>query len=141
MSPAQILRVRPRWLSTVRHALPIIKPPTHTTLTMQIMAAANSGNFPACFQVAAKMKTVGITPDISTYNALMSAVAQDANALFSWAILDDMLLVGVQPTTTTFTHLMDVTITPFLFQLSLLMGISRHNVDVLLSICGTHGTK
>lgn len=75
---------------------------------MKIMVAANSGNFPTCFQIAAKMKATGVTPDILTYNALMSAVAQDGNTLFSWAILDDMLLVGIQPTTTTFTHLMDV---------------------------------
>jgi len=85
---------------------------------MQIMAAANSGNSPTCFQIAAKMKAADITPDISTYNALMSAVAQDANALFSWAVLDDMLLVGIQPTTTTFTHLMDVIMTSFHFQFS-----------------------
>ena len=95
---------------------PLIQPPTHTNLTMQIMAAANSGNFPTCFQIATKMKAVGITPDISTYNALMNAVAQDANSLFSWAVLDDMLLVGIQPTTTTFTHLMDVIMTIFTFK-------------------------
>jgi pentatricopeptide repeat protein len=108
---------------------------------MQIMAAANSGNFATCFQIAAKMKAAGITPDISTYNALMSAAAQDANTLFSWAVLDDMLLVGIQPTTTTFTHLMDVIMAPFHFQVSLLIGISRRNVDNLLGICGMHGTK
>lgn len=65
------------------------------------------------------MKAAGITPDISTYNALMAAVTQDANTLFSWAVLDDMLLVGIQPTTTTFIHLMDVIVTPFHFQVSL----------------------
>ena len=90
---------------------PFMQPPSQTTLTMQIMAAASSGRLPACFQIAAKMKAAGITPDISTYNALMSAVAQDSNALFSWAILDDMLLVGVRPSTTTFAHLMDVIMT------------------------------
>ena len=108
---------------------------------MQIMAAANSRSFAACFETAAKMKAAGITPDISTYNALMSAVARDPNSLFSWAVLDDMLLVGIQPTTTTFTHLMDVIMTPFHFQVSLLIGTSRRNVNYPPGICGMHGTK
>ena len=74
------------------------------------MAAAKAGNLPTCFQLAMRMKATGVAPDISTYNALMNAIAKDeeANALFSWAILDDMLLVGIQPTTTTFTHLINV---------------------------------
>ena len=77
---------------------------------MQMMAAANAGNIALCFQIASRMKANGIAPDISTYNALMNAISQDpeANSLFSWAVLDDMLLVGVQPTTTTFAHLIDV---------------------------------
>lgn len=143
-----------RWLSTIQYdssnifpalndhqSKPLVQPPTHTNLTMQIMAAANSGHSPTCFQIAAKMKAAGITPDISAYNALMSAVAQDANMLFSWAILDDMLLVGIQPTATTFTHLMDVIITLSHFQVSLSTRIFRRNVDVPLVIYGMHGTK
>lgn len=115
-------RCRPRWLSTVQHdssntlhdpQLTIVQKPSHVNLTMQIVSAANAGNFPACFQIATRMKATRITPDISTYNALMNAVAQDANALLSWAILDDMLLLGIQPTVTTFTHLIDVIMTPF----------------------------
>jgi pentatricopeptide repeat protein len=91
---------------------PVIQQPTHLNYTMQIMAAINIGNYPSCFQVAAKMKSSGISPDISTYNALMNAVAKDGHALLSWAILDDMLLVGVKPTTTTFAHLIEVIMTP-----------------------------
>ena len=116
--------------------------PIHTTLTLQMMAAANAGNFPACFRIAAQMKASGVTPNVSTYNTLMEAAAQDANALLSWAILDDMLLVGIQPTITTFTHLIDVIIMAhFHFQVSLLTGISRRNVEFPLDICGVHGTK
>ena len=113
-------RCRPRWLSTAQYessnilhdpqSKPIITHPTHTNPNMQIMAAAKAGNLPTCFQLAMRMKATGVAPDISTYNALMNAIAKDeeANALFSWAILDDMLLVGIQPTTTTFTHLINV---------------------------------
>ena len=94
-----------------------------------------------CFQIAAKMKSSGMSPDISTYNALMDVVAKDANSLLSWAILDDMLLLGIRPTVTTFTHLIDVITTLFHFQVSPLTGISRHSVEFPLDICGLHGTK
>ncbi|KAF8161013.1 hypothetical protein B0H34DRAFT_795856 [Crassisporium funariophilum] len=72
---------------------------------MQMMAAANAGQSVSCLSSAAKMKAANITPDASTYNAIMSVTARDGNSLFSWAVLDDMLLVGVKPDTTTFTHL------------------------------------
>ena len=126
MFSRQLFRAVKRWSRCIQHdssnafpvlhdyqSKPLVQPSTHTNFTMQIMAAANSGNFPTCFQIAARMKATGIAPDISTYNALMSAVAHDANALFSWAVLDDMLLVGIQPTTTTFTHLMNVIMSLF----------------------------
>ena len=92
---------------------PITQQPTNLNFTTQILAAINTGNVPSGFQIAAKMKSHGISPDISTYNALMQAVAKDGSSLLSWAILDDMSLVGVQPTVTTFTHLIDVIMTPF----------------------------
>jgi pentatricopeptide repeat protein len=91
----------------------IMQQPTHLNYTMQIMAAISSKNIPSCFQIAAKMKSYGIKPDISTYNALMDAIAKEGNSLLSWAIMDDMLLVGVQPTTTTFVHFIDVIMAPF----------------------------
>jgi pentatricopeptide repeat protein len=148
-------RCRPRWLSTVQHdssnvlqqqpthtiqhdSSDIMQQPAHSKKTLQIMAAANVGNFPTCFRIAAKMKASGLTPDISTYNALMSAAAQDGNAILSWAIFDDMLLIGIRPTISTFTHLIDVIMTPFHFQVSPLTGISRRNVELPLDICGLH---
>ena len=144
-------RCRPRWLSTAQHdssnilhdsqSITVMKPPTHTNFAGQMMVAAKAGNFPVCFQIAVKMKSSGIAPDISTYNALMNMIALEGNALFSWAILDDMLLVGIQPTVTTFTHLIDVIITPFHFQVSPLTGISRRSVKLPLDICGWHWTQ
>ena len=153
--PRQLFRAlnhcRPRWLSTLQHdssnilhdppSMPAMQQPTHANLAMQIMNTANAGNIPMCFQIATKMKLSRIKPDISTYNALMSAVAQDGNSLFSWAILDDMLLVGIKPTVTTFTHLIDVNMAPFHLQVSPLTRISRRNVKFPLDICGMHGAK
>jgi pentatricopeptide repeat protein len=95
---------------------PIIQQPIHLNYTMQIMSAINVGNIPMCFQIAGKMKSSGISPDVSTYNGLINAVAKDGHSLLSWAILDDMLLVGVQPTTTTFTHLIEVIMPHFTFK-------------------------
>ena len=118
-------RCRPRWLSTVQHdssntlhdpQLTIIQKLSHDNYAMQMVTAANGGNLPVCFQIATRMKATRKSPDISTYNALMNAVARDAHSLLSWAILDDMLLLGIQPTVTTFTHLIDVIMTPFHFQ-------------------------
>lgn len=119
---------------------PVTQQPTHLTFTNQILTAVNGGNFPSGFQIAAKMKSQGISPDILTYNALMHAVAKDGNSLLSWAILDDMILFGIQPTVTTFTHLIDV-IMSFFSLPSPLTGISRHNVEFPLDIYGLHGTK
>lgn len=96
---------------------PIIEQPSHLKFTMQIMSAINSGRPSSCFQIAAKMKSLDKSPDISTYNGLMHAVAlaKDSNLILSWAVFDDMLLVGVKPTVTTFVHLIDVIMTPFSF--------------------------
>ena len=93
---------------------PVLQQPAHLSYTMKIMNAVEKGNIPMCFQIAAKMKSSGISPDISTYNALMYAVAEEGDAMLSWAIFDDMLLLGIQPTTTTFAHLIHVNMTPFL---------------------------
>ena len=92
---------------------PMIEQPSHLRYTMQVLAAVNSGNLPLCFQIASRMKSLGKAPDISLYNGLMHAVSKDTNAILSWAIFDDMLLVGVKPTATTFLHLIEVIMTPF----------------------------
>jgi len=75
---------------------------------MQIMAASEARRLAECLAIAAQMKENHLKPDISTYNALMSAVSRDGNWLQAWAILDDMFLIGVKPTTTTFNHLIYV---------------------------------
>ncbi|KAH9485324.1 Mitochondrial group I intron splicing factor CCM1 [Psilocybe cubensis] len=72
---------------------------------MQIMAAANQNRFSACLEAAAKMKAAGLRPDASIYNALMGLAARSDSWLFSWAIVDDMMKLGIEPTATTFAHL------------------------------------
>ncbi|PPQ89534.1 hypothetical protein CVT25_012206 [Psilocybe cyanescens] len=69
------------------------------------MAAANSGHFSGCLEAASNMKAAGYTPDASVYNALMSLASRSESWLFSWAILDDMIQVGIEPTSATFAHL------------------------------------
>ena len=93
------------------HTLPNVKTrsPSATDYTIKIMASANSGHFADCLKTSAQIKSAGMKPDASIYNALMSLAARDASWLFSWAIFDDMLLSGVKPTSTTFAHLVNVT--------------------------------
>jgi len=100
------------------HALANVKTrsPSVTDYTVKIMASANSGHFADCLKTSAQIKDARMKPDASIYNALMSLAARDASWLFSWAIFDDMLLSGVQPTSTTFAHLVNVTpVSPFSF--------------------------
>ncbi|KAF4620466.1 hypothetical protein D9613_000620 [Agrocybe pediades] len=73
--------------------------------TLQIMASANSGNFAECLQIASKMKAENISPDAATYNAMLSLAARSGSWLYSWAIFDDMLQRGIQPTPVLFSHL------------------------------------
>jgi pentatricopeptide repeat protein len=94
------------------HTLPSnvkTRSPSVTDYTVKLMASANSGHFADCLKTSAQIKSAGMKPDASIYNALMSLAARDASWLFSWAVFDDMLLSGVQPTSTTFAHLVNVT--------------------------------
>jgi pentatricopeptide repeat protein len=54
------------------------------------------------------MKIACFAPSISIYNALMNLAARDQAWLFAWAIFDDMLHSGHEPTTTTIAHLIQV---------------------------------
>ncbi|KAF8967814.1 hypothetical protein BDZ97DRAFT_1801393 [Flammula alnicola] len=104
MFAARALRLRP----FVRQCPPRLIHTTDVTptdYTVRIMAASNSGRFADCLHLAARMKSDGLVPDASIYNALMSLAARDRSWLFAWAIFDDMLLAGIQPTSATFTHL------------------------------------
>ncbi|KAF9005254.1 hypothetical protein BDQ17DRAFT_1240470 [Cyathus striatus] len=72
-----------------------------------MLAAADKKNFVECLNIASQMKVSGIIPDISAYNCLLSAAADDGGQwLEAWAILDDMILGGVKPNITSFNHLL-----------------------------------
>jgi hypothetical protein len=117
-----------------------VKNNTNSNIAMQILNAAKEQKYSVCFRIAYKMKANGMKPDVSIYNGLMSAIAGNGNrhALLAWSILDDMLLEGIQPTVTTFLHLIRVIMTPFHFQVSPLTGISRRKVNLPVDICGVY---
>lgn len=73
---------------------------------MQMMDAADRGRYISCLEIAAKMKKEGVSPDYSTYSALIRAAARESAWLDAWAIFDDMLLLGFKPTTAIFNHLL-----------------------------------
>jgi pentatricopeptide repeat protein len=75
---------------------------------MRIMASANEGRFNNALLYSSRMKVARVAPSTSIYNALMSLAARDQTWLFAWAILDDMYHSGLEPTATTFTHLIQV---------------------------------
>jgi pentatricopeptide repeat protein len=83
---------------------------TAARFNLDMAAKANIGAPGACFGLAAEMKLQGITPNITTYNTLLSALAQGAHAPAALAVLEDMLAVGVSPDTTSFNHIIDVDI-------------------------------
>lgn len=78
------------------------------------MASALEGRFNNALYFCARMKVACVAPSISIYNSLMSLAARDQTWLFAWAILDDMLHSGVEPTTTTLTHLIKVSYLEYL---------------------------
>jgi hypothetical protein len=82
--------------------------------TMKIMASANEGRFNNALYYCSRMKVARVAPSISIYNSLMSLAARDQTWLFAWAILDDMFQHGVEPTATTFSHLIQVLCLEFL---------------------------
>lgn len=73
------------------------------------MAEATRRNYPACLEIAADMKAQGIRPDLTTYSSLMEATAHGGGWFEAWAILDDMLLVGVKPDINILNNLIYVT--------------------------------
>jgi pentatricopeptide repeat protein len=54
------------------------------------------------------MKRNGVQPDIATYNNLLWAISRHCYTLDVWAILDDMLLHGIQPNAATFAAIFNV---------------------------------
>lgn len=114
-----------------------------TDHSTNIVAAANKGQFIKALYLAAKMKSSATTPSITIYNALMSLAAREQSWLFAWAIFDDMRHCGVQPTTTTYAHLLQV---PFVSVLSglpslTLLECTRLNGHGLTRICGLFSNR
>ena len=75
---------------------------------LDTLSSDSDSFFPLCLEAAAKMKLEGVRPDLQIYHALMDSAAVAGAWLQAWAILDDMLLVGVQPDITLFNHLIRV---------------------------------
>jgi pentatricopeptide repeat protein len=103
---------------------------------MEIMAAAERGRYDTCLEIAAKMKSEGIPPDYSTYSALMQVVARGTEWLDAWAIFDDMLLTGIEPTVAIFNYLLDVSERPPSFFYYSPLTFGRLNGNVLHNIYG-----
>ncbi|KAF8722156.1 hypothetical protein AX14_010006 [Amanita brunnescens Koide BX004] len=62
-------------------------------------------NFARCLEAAARLKLDGTPPDLRTYSALMTSASEAGLWKYAWAILDDMLLMGIKPTVEIFNHL------------------------------------
>lgn len=62
----------------------------------------------AAFLFAAKMKEEGITPNATTYEHLLMACRNSMLAETSWAVFEDMITVGLEPTITHFHHMLMV---------------------------------
>ncbi|KAG5342950.1 hypothetical protein C0989_005899 [Termitomyces sp. Mn162] len=72
---------------------------------MHLMEAAEHGRYTEALDLAAQMKTYKIQPDVTTYVALINAAAYHRMWLDAWAILDDMIAVGLHPNTAVFNAL------------------------------------
>ncbi|KAG6842097.1 hypothetical protein C0991_002751 [Blastosporella zonata] len=72
---------------------------------MQLLEAADMGRYGEALHIVSKMKFEGIKPDLLTYSALMTSASYHRQWLDAWAILDDLLAVGLQPDTAIFNAL------------------------------------
>jgi len=79
-----------------------------TDFRMRIMSAANLGSTNDCLQLAASMKQANLTPDASTYNAILSVLAKDRLHQFAWAVLEDMKKMGIRPDATAYSNFIQV---------------------------------
>lgn len=78
-----------------RYAVELIKKRQHRRLAI-------------CLLSAAEMKQKGVAPNLLIYNSMLDAVAEDGFWLDAWAILDDMLRIGIKPNTMSFNYLLHV---------------------------------
>ena len=67
-----------------------------------IQTAMRHDDFAASLNLAAEMKELGVTPDVTTYNQLISAASSHCYHVDARAIFDDMILLGIQPNAETF---------------------------------------
>jgi len=109
--------------------------------TMKIMAAANAGKFGNGLHYAARMKEAKVSPNISVYNALLGLAASENSWLFSWAIFDDMLQLGIQPTATSFAHLIQVPNIGYVLASHPNRFSSRHNINDRKKTSGMQSRK
>lgn len=76
--------------------------------TSRIVSAAHNNRFSEALDIAASMKRDGVQPDKRTYDSLLSCAAAHNSWLFAWAIFDDMIACGIQPTASSFLPLLQV---------------------------------
>ncbi|KAF5354709.1 hypothetical protein D9756_005214 [Leucocoprinus leucothites] len=117
-SRASLARLFPRLHRRALHsgpALPVLERSNidrpfsrsqQTRYAVQLMSPANARQFLPCVTIAAEMKEKGVEPNLAIYNSMLAAAAEDGFWLEAWAILDDMLLMGVRPNTMSFNHLL-----------------------------------
>lgn len=73
------------------------------------MVSALRSGFPnACFEIALRMKTRNIQPDITTYTQLISAAAKESRTEEAWSIFEDLIVSGIPPTVKVFNQLLKV---------------------------------
>lgn len=73
-----------------------------------MMSASNARKYHECLSVAAEMKATRVKPDLTVYNSLISAAADEAAWLDAWATFDDMSSESVKPDIVTINHLIRV---------------------------------
>lgn len=64
---------------------------------MEMLAAGGKGNFARCLELASDMKAAGLEPELATYASLMMSAGVHAASTDGWAILEDMLSLGIKP--------------------------------------------
>ena len=79
-------------------------------VTQAVKADIRSGRWSAgeALDIAATMKKERVKPDKRTYDALLSCAATENAWLFAWAIFEDMIECGIQPTASSFLPLLEV---------------------------------
>jgi pentatricopeptide repeat protein len=64
---------------------------------LRLAKAADTGDFVLALKICRKMKEEGVTPNLAIFNNLLHACCQTGLSLETWAIFDDMDLMGIKP--------------------------------------------